>query len=73
MRGRAAVEKDLRVQMAIASDLKAALQATPNNTALNNAFSSQLDLLESFTKPEREYSEMATQLLLPFLANLKTP
>jgi uncharacterized protein (TIGR02646 family) len=71
VRRRAERERDLRVQMAIAEDLVAALQESPGNAALNQAFSRQLDLLELFTKPDRQYSEMATQLLLPFLARLR--
>jgi hypothetical protein len=38
-----------------------------DSVPLNRALDTQLALLESFTKPEAPYSEMARQLLEPFL------
>jgi uncharacterized protein (TIGR02646 family) len=67
VRARAALEKQLKVQMAITEDIVLGLVENPNSAALNRALETQLDLLESFTRPEAPYSEMARQLLEPFL------
>jgi uncharacterized protein (TIGR02646 family) len=70
VRARVALEKQLKVQMAITEDLVVALAAAPRNAALHRALDHQLELLESYTKPDQEYSEMARQLLEPFLRKL---
>jgi uncharacterized protein (TIGR02646 family) len=70
VRARAALAKQLEVQMAITEGLVTALAATPDNAALEQTLDRQLELLESYTKPDKEYSEMARQLVEPFLRRL---
>lgn len=67
VRARAARETELKVEMAVTEDIVLGLAETPNSVPLNRALERQLDLLESFTEPEAPYSEMARQLLEPFL------
>jgi uncharacterized protein (TIGR02646 family) len=70
VRARLALETHLKVQMGIAEQLRLALAENPNSVPLNTAFDQQLDNLESFTEAEKPYSEMARQLLEPFLRDL---
>lgn len=67
VRARAAREKELRVEMAVTEDIILGLSENPDSVPLNRALERQLDLLESFTSPDAPYSEMARQLLEPFL------
>jgi uncharacterized protein (TIGR02646 family) len=67
VRARAALEKDLKVQMAITENIVLGLAENPTSVPLGRALDAQLALLESFTEPEKPYSEMARQLLEPFL------
>jgi uncharacterized protein (TIGR02646 family) len=67
VRARAAHEKNLKVQMQITEDIVLGLADDPDSVPLNRALDTQLALLETFTKPEAPYSEMARQLLEPFL------
>ena len=67
VRARAAHEKHLKVQMQITEDIVLGLADDPDSVPLTRALETQLASLESFTKPEAPYSEMARQLLEPFL------
>ena len=71
VRARQRLLADLNTEMETVRNLRNLHEADPGNAAIEAEFDRHLTLLESYTVPERPYSEMARQLVEAFLRDLR--